>query len=272
MGDPGGARAAAAAAIHVPQVWLLVWLLRWCACDGALMHSTASLRSTFAAPCAPLQVARLLPGPAGKLQQLAAAGALQQATPDALGLHAGSQMCATQLSRFSAHDDVMFRTPLWAAAQAYAAQDGSASGGLLLACVLLLLAAAACACSTPARSRCACCHTRPVSRCATRAAGPMLTVQQAKALLVGKASRVSGGMAPATQRLRVAAQPCACCKHTQCRRQARVLTPGCCACVPPTTDAGDAGVICSLWPGQCLCARTGGARHHALMLVCSHMR
>lgn len=74
------------------------------------------------------QVARLLPGPAGKLQELAASGALQQATPEILGLRAGSQVSASQLNNISQHNPV-FLSRAWADAKAYAAEEEVAFGG-----------------------------------------------------------------------------------------------------------------------------------------------
>lgn len=69
----------------------------------------------------------MLPGPAGKLQELAAAGALQQATPQTLGLKPGSitgfspSQSATQL-------DAAFLSSIWGAAEAHAGQDAVAAG------------------------------------------------------------------------------------------------------------------------------------------------
>jgi hypothetical protein len=78
-------------------------------------------------PCTLLQVGRVLPGPAGKLQELAAAGALQQANPQTLGLKPGSvtglspSQAATQL-------DAAFLSSSWGAAEARADEDAAAAG------------------------------------------------------------------------------------------------------------------------------------------------
>eukprot|EP00775_Hariotina_reticulata_P005817 gene5817-6058_t len=77
-----------------------------------------------------LQVPRILPGPAGKLQQLAAAGELDQATPEALGLKChtalGSQINS---SRTPGLHDASFQSAAWQRAAAYAASRKCSSTG-----------------------------------------------------------------------------------------------------------------------------------------------
>ncbi|WIA10697.1 hypothetical protein OEZ85_010877 [Tetradesmus obliquus] len=73
------------------------------------------------------QVARILPGPAGKLQQLAAAGALQQATPEALGLRdCGSTSSSTADNTFSL--DVCFQSAVWCSAHEFTVQQEARAG------------------------------------------------------------------------------------------------------------------------------------------------
>lgn len=74
------------------------------------------------------QVGRVLPGPAGKLQELAAAGALQQATPEALGLNAGST-AGISPSQAASQFDAAFLSSSWAAAKARAEEDEVVAGG-----------------------------------------------------------------------------------------------------------------------------------------------
>lgn len=76
-----------------------------------------------------MQVARILPGPAGKLQQLAAAGALQQATPEALGLRdCGSTSSSTADNTFSL--DVCFQSAVWCSAHEFTVQQEARAGAL----------------------------------------------------------------------------------------------------------------------------------------------
>jgi hypothetical protein len=74
-----------------------------------------------------MQVARILPGPAGKLQQLAAAGALQQATPEALGLRdCGSTSTNTSDNTFAL--DVCFQSAVWCSAHEFTVQQEARAG------------------------------------------------------------------------------------------------------------------------------------------------
>lgn len=82
---------------------------------------------TVTSVSSPLQVGRVLPGPAGKLQELAAAGALQQATPQALGLKPGSVTGVT-LSQAANQLDAAFLSSSWGAAEARADQDAATTG------------------------------------------------------------------------------------------------------------------------------------------------
>ena len=75
------------------------------------------------------QVGRILPGPAGKLQELAAAGALQQATPEVLGLKASS-MSVLSPSLAAKQNDAAFLSSSWASATTRAAEDEVVAGGL----------------------------------------------------------------------------------------------------------------------------------------------
>lgn len=70
---------------------------------------------------------RVLPGPAGKLQELAAAGALQQATPEMLGLKASSMAVLSPSQAINQHD-VAFLSSSWASAKAAAAEDEVIAG------------------------------------------------------------------------------------------------------------------------------------------------
>lgn len=72
-------------------------------------------------------MARVLPGPAGKLQELAAAGALQQATPEALGLTAGSTSGISP-SQAANQYDAAFLSSSWTAAKAFAEEDAVVAG------------------------------------------------------------------------------------------------------------------------------------------------
>lgn len=78
-----------------------------------------------------LQVGRVLPGPAGKLQELAAAGALQQATPQTLGLKPGS-VTGLSSSQAATQLDAAFLSSSWGAAEARADEDAVAAGRCLL--------------------------------------------------------------------------------------------------------------------------------------------
>jgi hypothetical protein len=71
----------------------------------------------------------VLPGPAGKLQELAAAGALQQVTPEALGLKAHG-IAGTSPSQAAHQYDVAFLSSSWSAAKARAEEDEVLAGGL----------------------------------------------------------------------------------------------------------------------------------------------
>lgn len=73
------------------------------------------------------QVGRVLPGPAGKLQELAAAGALQQATPELLGLKASST-AGISPSQAANQYDAAFLSSSWAAAKARAEEDAVTAG------------------------------------------------------------------------------------------------------------------------------------------------
>jgi hypothetical protein len=68
----------------------------------------------------------VLPGPAGKLQELAAAGALQQATPELLGLKAST--AGISPSQAANQYDAAFLSSSWAAAKARAEEDAVTAG------------------------------------------------------------------------------------------------------------------------------------------------
>lgn len=80
------------------------------------------------AAAATQQVGRVLPGPAGKLQELAAAGALTQATPEALGLKPGSNTGGLSASQVGSQFDAAFLSSSWAAAKAHAEEDAMVAG------------------------------------------------------------------------------------------------------------------------------------------------
>ncbi|KAF6254554.1 hypothetical protein COO60DRAFT_302384 [Scenedesmus sp. NREL 46B-D3] len=73
------------------------------------------------------QVARILPGPAGKLQQLAAAGAIQQATPEALGLRDCSSTNSSTAD-YACTLDACFQSALWCSAREFTAQQEARAG------------------------------------------------------------------------------------------------------------------------------------------------
>lgn len=85
-------------------------------------------RSRLNVAAATQQVGRVLPGPAGKLQELAAAGALQQATPEALGLKHGSSTGGLSASQVGSQFDAAFLSSSWAAAKAHAEEDAVVAG------------------------------------------------------------------------------------------------------------------------------------------------
>lgn len=96
-----------------------------------VLSSQHSPLSPHAPPTKNAQVGRVLPGPAGKLQELAAAGALQQATPEVLGLRPNSGAAGLSPSQAAArHADAAFLSSAWAEATAVAAEDNITDGVL----------------------------------------------------------------------------------------------------------------------------------------------
>jgi len=89
----------------------------------------------FAAAALQIQLSRILPGPAGKLQQLAAAGDLNQATPEALGLKFYPGTGSNNISNLiPGPHDACFQSAAWQRAAAYTTSRQHISTGKATAC------------------------------------------------------------------------------------------------------------------------------------------